>query len=359
MYPQDNNTCGSLFKVLLKQADANLTKIISKYKSDKWSKKLSTRDQLELLVSANLAQSKSLSDMTLMVNGTQKFNFSSINKSSLSRINDKRDYQIFENLYLNLIAQLRRRVNYSNLRIIDTTNQIVSDFLFPLWPLDDTRSNVRVGVLFDPNYELPEQIVFGNGKTGDTKLVKEFKIIKGITYLADAGFRDYHWYDQIIDSESFFITRQHKTISKYTPVLQELEVSEDDVISDQIVVLGSIKNKKQMKNETRLIKFYSKEGKVMLLSTNRFDLTSQEIRALYSRRWEIEVFFKFLKQNLKLKRFFGTSLNAVKTQIYCALIAYLLVYFLKPKRAHMSEFMRKVSYALFLDVSQLTFFDSS
>lgn len=114
-----------------------------------------------------------------------------------------------------------------------------------------------------------------------------------------------------------------------------------------------------MRNVTRLIKFYSREGKVMFLSTNRFDLTTIEVRELYKRRWEIEIFFKFLKQNLKLKRFFGTSINAVKTQIYCALIAYLLVYLLKPTTIQMTEFLRQIHYALFLDATHLTLFDSS
>ncbi len=352
MYPQDR-ACGSVFKQLVKQTDTKLAEIIGKYNSDKWSKKLSTKDQLEIMVSANLAQSKSLSDISSMVGGTNRFSFSSINKSSLSRINDNRDFQIFESLYLALLSQVRKRIGYSNLRVIDTTTEIVSKLLFPLWPWDEGRGAVRFTAIFDPNFELPDQITFGTGKDGDTTLVSKLKIKRGITYLADAGFRDYSWYTKIIDKKAFFIVRQHKTV--HAEVAEELPLTEGDVISDQIVVLGV--KRWEMKDKTRLIKFYTKDNKIMLLSTNRFDLTSEEIRDLYRRRWDIEVFFKFIKQNLKLKKFFGRSINAIKTQIYCVLIAYLLAYLLKPKGAHMTEFLRKIRYTLFLDYYQLNFFD--
>lgn len=115
-----------------------------------------------------------------------------------------------------------------------------------------------------------------------------------------------------------------------------------------------------MNEDTRIIKFWDdKREKLVWLVTNRFDLTTREVRELYRMRWEIEIFFKFIKQNLKLKRFFGTSRNAVKIQIYTALIAYLLAYLLKPKHIHMTVFLRKMRYALFLDFYQLSFFDSS
>lgn len=357
MYPQENVSCGSLFKVLIKQSDTKLANIIHKYNSDKWSKKLSTKDQLEILVSANLAQSKSLSDISSMVGGTNRFNSSSIHKSSLSRVNERRDCQIFEELYLNLLSQIRKRIIYSNLRVIDTTTEIVSKLLFPLWPWDSDRGAVRVTLMFDPNYELPDQITFGTGKDGDTTLVKNFEIKKGITYLFDAGFREYNLYAKIISKGSFFITRQHKRV--HTKVLESLPITESDVVSDQIVILGVDDARWKMKEKTRLIVFYTHDQKIMLISTNRFDLTTKQIRDLYRRRWDIEVFFKFLKQNLKLKKFYGVSINAIKTQIYCALIAYLLVFLLKPKHAHMTEFLRKIKYSLFLPFHQLSFFDSS
>jgi len=110
MYPQ-GMSCGSLLKVLTKQADTKLAEIIDKYKSDKWSKKLSTRDQLEIMVSANLAQSKSLSDVSSMVGGTSKFSCSSIHKSSLSRVNEGRDYQLFEELFLIPITSFQMKLS--------------------------------------------------------------------------------------------------------------------------------------------------------------------------------------------------------------------------------------------------------
>lgn len=356
MYRNYIPSCGSLLKVLIEQADTKLKYIIDKYDSDKWAKKLSTRNQLEIMVSANLCQSKSLSDISNMIEGTRRFSCLKVNKSSLSRINEKRNCDIFEKLYQNLLREVRKRINYSNLRIIDSSTEIVSKILFSLWPWDNQRGAVKLTVSHDPNYELPDEIIISDGKVGDTTSVKKLNIQKTITYLFDGGFRDYEFYQKIIEKKAFFIGRQHRTTSCI--FVKDLPTEEDDVISDQIVYLG-LDKRRRMKNTTRLIKFWDNNHEEMWLSTNRFDLITQEVRELYKRRWEIEVFFKFLKQNLKLKKFFGTGRNAIKIQIYCALIAYLLAYLLKPKFAKMTEFLRKIRYALFLNYYQLSFFDDS
>jgi hypothetical protein len=297
MFRNYTPSCGSLLKVLTSQADTKLKYIIDKYDSDKWAKKLSTRDQ-----------------------------------------------------------QVRKRVSYSNLRIIDSTTEIVSKVLFSLWPWDQQRGAVKITVSHDPTYELPDEIIISDGKMGDTTSVKKLRIKKGITYLFDGGFRDYEFYRKIIEKKALFIARQHKTTS--CVLVENLVITQDDVLSDQIVYLG-LDKRRRMRCQTRLIKFLDKNHEEMWLSTNRFDLTTQEVRELYKRRWEIEVFFKFLKQNLKVKKFFGTGINAIKIQIYCALIAYLLAHLLKPKFARMTEFFRKIRYALFLNYYQLSFFDDS
>ena len=202
------------------------------------------------------------------------------------------------------------------------------------------------------SHELPDEIIISDGKMGDTTSGKKLKIQKGITYLFNGGFRDYTFYQKIIEKKARFIGRQHRTVSFV--VVENLPNTESDVISDQIVHLG-LDKRRRMKYKTRLIKFWDKNHEEMWLSTNRLDLTTEEVRELYRRRWEIEVFFKFLKQNLKLKKFFGTGKNAIKIQIYCALIAYLLAYLLKPKWEKMTSFLRKIRYALFLNHYQLCF----
>jgi hypothetical protein len=361
MYQKYTPSCGSLLKVLVEQVDTKLQYIINKYKSDKWAKKISTRDQLEIMVSANLAQSRSLSDICVMVEGTKRFSCLSINKSSLSRVNENRDFHIFEDLYQNLLQRIRKRIGFSNLRIIDTTTETLSKILFKLWPYDKKHGAVRIGLEYDPNYELPDQIIISDGKMGDTTHGKKFKFRKNITYVLDSGFRDYKLFTQIIESEAFFIAGLHKT-STYE-LLKDREITQEDIISDQLVSLGYRKDYRRRsgmdKHPVRVIKFLDDHGEEMWLSTNRFDLTTREIRELYRRRWEIEIFFKFIKQNLKLKKFFGTSKNAIKIQIYTALIAYLLAYLLKPKWDKLTNFLRKIRYTLFMERYQLSFFDDS
>lgn len=356
MYQNYTPSCGSLLKILIQQVDTKLRYIIEEHDSDKWAKKLSTRSQLEIMVSANLAQSKSLSDICEMIDGTKRFSFLSINKSSLSRINENRDFRIFEDLYKGILKEVRKKVGFSKLRIIDSTTEIVSKVLFSLWPWDSKRGAIKVTCSHDPKYELPDEIFISDGKAGDTTSVKKLKIQKGITYLFDGGFRDYEFYKQIIGKKAYFIGRQHKTVSFV--VVEDLPITQKDVISDQIVYLGYDK-RRRMTYKTRLIKFWDKNHEEMWLSTNRFDLSTKKIRRLYKRRWDIEVFFKFIKQNLKLKKFFGTGKNAIKIQIFTALIAYLLAYLLKPKWIKLTNFLRKIRYALFLNYYQLSFFDDS
>lgn len=356
MYQEYTPYPGSLLKVLTMQADTKLQYIIRKYNSDKWAKKLSTREHVALMVSANLCQSKSLGDMTDMVSGTGRFPFPKINKSSLSRINKYRDFHLFEELYQNLLRQTRKRVGYSNLRAIDTTTDVVSKVMFSLWPYNRFHGAIRMGVEYDPHYELPNQITITDAKVGDTTLAKTLRYTKGITYLFDAGYRDYKLYSKIIQSKAFFVARLHVT-SAYK-ILQHLPITEADVVLHDCVRLGQ--GRYRMKEEVRILKFWDKNHKQYIwLATNRFDLSTKEIRELYTMRWEIEIFFKFIKQNLKLKRFFGTSKNAIKIQIYTALIAYLLAYLLKPKLLHMTTFLRKIRYAIFLDYYQLNFFNTS
>lgn len=356
MYSEYTSYSGSLLKVLTQQADTKLNYIIKKYNSDKWAKKLSTREHLELMVSANFAQSKSLSDISDMVEGTGRFSFSKINKSSLSRINKYRDFHLFEELYQNLLRQVRKRVGYSNLRAIDTTTDVVGKVLFSLWPYNKHHGAVRMGVEYDPYFELPNQITITHAKIGDTTLAKTLTYKRGITYLFDAGFRDYKLYSKIIQSKAFFVARLHVT-SAYK-ILLHLPIKEPDVVLHDMVCLGQTRY--QMKEIIRIIKFWDdRHEKYIWLATNRMDLSTAEIRELYRMRWEIEIFFKFIKQNLKLKRFFGTSKNAIKIQIYTALIAYLLAYLLKPKYLKMTEFMRKIRYGLFLDRHKVYLFDSS
>lgn len=182
---------------------------------------------------------------------------------------------------------------------------------------------------------------------------------KNLTYIFDRGFRDYTLYTKIMESEAYFIVGLHKT--NYITEVKKLPPIEKDVISDTIAILGYPTDKRRvMKYPVRVIRFWDdNHEKILLLGTNRFDLTTKEIRELYRKRWDIEIFFKFIKQNLKLKRFFGISKNAIKIQIYCALIAYLLAYLLKPKWAKMTEFLRKIRYTLFLNYYQLSFLDDS
>ena len=343
---------------MTREIEGSLGLVVERYGSDKWSKKLTTKDQLGILVSANLAQSKSLSDISSMVEATGKFSFDGINKSSLSRVNSKRNSGIFEEAYRHILEKVRKRVPYSKIRVIDTTTSVVAKNLFSLWKMDGNRGAIKIGVEYDPFWQLPDQIIISDWKKGDTTHGKEFEYKKGLTYIFDRGFNDYGLYTKIIKTKAFFVARMHKT-NRFSWFKQK-HIKPSNVISDETGILGRVERARKsrvMQDIVRVIRYKRENGNKegLFLATNRFDLRANEVRHLYKRRWDIELFFKFIKQNLKLKKFFGTTHNAVKSQIYCALIAYLLVYLIKPKYKNFTEFLRKVRYTLFFDFQQLSF----
>ena len=332
--------------------------VVGRYDSDKWSKKITTKDQLQILVAANLAQSKSLSDISSMIEATGKFHFASVNKSSLSRVNSKRNFGIFEECYRHILDKVRKRVPYSDIRVIDTTTSVVAKNLFSLWKMDANRGAIKIGVEYDPFWRLPDQIIISDWKKGDTTHGKEFEYKKGLTYIFDRGFNDYGLYTKIIKAKAFFVARMHKT-NRFSWFKQK-HIKPKSVISDETGKLGypgRDRTTRIMQDIVRVIRYKRENGNKegLYIATNRFDLKANEVKNLYKRRWDIELFFKFIKQNLKLKKFFGTSINAVKSQIYCSLIAYLLVYLIKPKYKNFTDFLRKVRYTLFFDFQELAF----
>lgn len=350
----------SLLGVLMKQLDTSLVTIPDQYASDKWAKKLNFREHVAMLVSSHLTNAKSLADISCMVAGSDIFSCSSIHKSSLSRINTNRSPNLFLKLFRFIQNKVRKRIPFSKLRALDTTTEMLNKVLFPLWPADATRAAVRIGMIYDPVSYMPDSLTISHGKIGDTTHGKKFRFKKNVTYLMDAGFQDYTLYNKIINRNAFFITKLHIT-TKLT-VLEEYPVPEsdnEDVIDDQLCIVGS-SNRYKVKTPLRIVTVYSTRKKeAFQLATNRFDLSAQEVQLLYKKRWDIEVFFKFIKQNLKLKKFFGTSRNAITIQIYTALIAYLLAFLVKPKHIHPTPFFRTLRFALFLPASSFIYFDDS
>jgi IS4 transposase len=161
-------------------------------------------------------------------------------------------------------------------------------------------------------------------KVNDRKAVHKLPILPGATYVVDRAYNDYGWYYRLTQQGTHFVGRM-KSNAVYE-VIENKETNAGHILKDQVIRLRSVKAKKDCPINLRRITIVREEDdKVLSFITNDLDRTAQQIADLYKARWQIELFFKWIKQNLEIKRFFGRSENAVKIQVLTAMIAYLLL----------------------------------
>ncbi len=215
-------------------------------------------------------------------------------------------------------------------------------------------------MLYDTHTTTPTYIDITASNINDINIGRELPIQLNATYVFDKGYTDYNWWFSIYKKQSFFVTRFKKNAA--THIIEELPINKSDtqlVLADQKVIF---KNKtprggKINQYTAPLRKITIKrdnKNTPLVIATNDFNKSAGEIASLYKKRWDIELFFKWIKQNLKIKRFIGTSLNAVKTQVYTAIITYLLslkLQKLKENTMPFYLFLEKLSALLFVPVT--------
>lgn len=172
---------------------------------------------------------------------------------------------------------------------------------------------------------LPTFLIVTDGKAHDSKVAKKLNIESGSFIVFDRGYHDFKLYKRYTDNKIRFVTKM-KTNAKYETLAARTTDKDSGVLSDETIRFTGYYTHKRYPDILRKITFYDKETKkTHVFLSNEFDLDAATIAAIYKARWEIELFFKTIKQNLKIKRFMGTSRNAVLTQVWVAMIAYLLV----------------------------------
>ena len=191
--------------------------------------------------------------------------------------------------------------------------------------------------LYEHAGALPSFLVVTDGKTSDVRVVKEtsFPLLSDSIVSIDRAYIDYNYLNSLNNNRIWFVTRAKSNID-YTVVGQH-PVTAKGVVSDSIIKLTGVKTRELYAKELRLIEFYDSETKkTLVFLTNNFNLSAATIAQIYKSRWQIELFFKWIKQNLKIKSFLGTSKNAVMTQIWIAMSYYLLLTYIKyqTKYAH-------------------------
>lgn len=258
----------------------------------------------------------------------------SVRRSTFSDANNKRPASFFKALFDETYQQCRpiapkHRFKFKNrLYSMDATLVSVCLSVFPWAKFRRAKGGIRLHTVLDHNGYLPAFMEISNGKKHEIRVAKSLKLPKGSIVAVDRGFTDYKWFASLIESDIYFVTRQKRNATYRTVERRGINKAQG-LTSDQTIILTGIKAA-QCPHPLRRIGCRDPEtGKHYVFLTNNFHLAAKTICNVYKERWQIELFFKWIKQNLKIKAFVGNSENAVMTQVYAALITYLLLAYLK------------------------------
>jgi len=365
------NNCTILLNKLLEIIDKDfLENLVDKYNSDYKVHKLTTEVHLLYLLYYHLTEKDSLEDFVSELKYNQKLNqaLPKISKSQLSRKNESRDYriffEIFQHLFDKLNAQqgLRKTLkDIGSVKIIDSSTVSLCLSLFPWAKFRSSKGGIKLHTLYDLNTESPENIIVTNAVIHDKEVFDKLAFNIGVTYLFDRAYIKYQKFDEFIENDIYFVTKA-KSNTK-VQIINSLDLTnqdkENNILLDANIMLGDHTSKTRMKHEMRLVKVKTvdrdNKEKTINILTNRFDLEAHVIAQLYKERWEIELFFKWIKQHLKIKRFFGQNENAVLSQIYSAIILFLLLKLIKKEskfKGTLLELTRIIKYSMFLYIKK-------
>ncbi len=254
-----------------------------------------------------------------------------IARSTLARINEKQPAELYQALFYKLLKRGNAGANTHKFRFknplysLDASIIDLSVKLFPWAKSYQDKASVKLSVGLNHGNMLPEFVALGDGKENDMVEGRRFAFPKGSIVAFDKGYVDYQWFRSLTDQGVSFVTRLRPK-AVYKVLERHLVDKTKGLISDQTIQLNSAHAIKRGAPKLRRVGFTdSDSGKRYVFLTNNFTLSAGTIAAIYKDRWQVELFFKAIKQNLKIKAFVGLSRNAILTQIWIAMITYLLI----------------------------------
>ena len=258
-----------------------------------------------------------------------------LSRSNLSRINDGKPYTLYEALFGKLLSRCQGVVPGHGFRFshplysLDASTIDLCLSVFPWADFRTTKGAIKLHVGLNHAGYLPEFVTVTEGKKHDVTVGRTLEFPKGSIVAVDKGYNDYAWYKQLTDKGIYFVTRL-KTNAKYRTVCRRSVLKSKGLTCDQTIEFTGVQTAKKCPVQLRRIGYRDAQtGKRYVFLSNNFKLSAKTIADIYKARWQVELFFKWIKQNLKIKSFVGTSKNSVMTQIWIALCVYLLLAFLK------------------------------
>ena len=342
------------------------------YRSDKGCSKYKTYDQFVALTFGQPNKCQSLNDISAGI-GVSEIFIDDLNlkqspaRSTMSDGNKKRDWQVFESLYYRLLSHYKsvlkkhhnthiiKEIKDKSIKLIDSSVISLCLSMFDWAEFRTAKGGIKLHTAWDDTLMIPEVVNISEAKVHDRYGLEQLIFPKDTIIVEDRAYFDFALMLNRIKAENVFVTRI-KSNTKYETI-EELDLPDNvdqNILKDEIILLTSNKAIETgiSEHKLRLVHVYKEdENKVIAIITNQLDWEYNTIAELYKKRWDIELFFKAIKQNLQVKTFWGTSENAVKSQIYVALTSYLFIELIKRtivKRAiAFSNLSEKIRFCLY------------
>lgn len=314
---------------------SKFNRIVQKYEGDKYVKHFTCWNQLLAMMFGQLCNRSSLRDLItiLEAHSSKCYHLGlgrNISKTNLAYANQNRDYRIFEEFAYYLISEARdkRKTNIFNIGgsvyAFDSTTIDLCLSVFWWAKFRKKKGGIKVHTLYDVETQIPAFIHITNASVHDSKTMSEIPYEQGSYYVFDRAYNNFKELYHITLIDAYFVVRAKKNLQ--CKMVKWKRRMPKNVLSDAIVELTGYYPYKFYPKKLRIVRYYDEEQKrEFTFITNALHLSSLQVAELYRNRWQVELFFKWLKQHLKIKKFWGTTENAGRIQIYCAICAYCLV----------------------------------
>ncbi len=314
---------------------SKFNRIVSKYKGDKYVKHFSCWNQLLVLMFGQLSNRESLRSLIVALDAHYSKCYhlgmgKNVSRSSLARANQDRDYHIFEEYAYYLVNQAREKKAENifnlggNVYAFDSTTIDLCLSVFWWAKFRRNKGGIKIHTLYDVETQIPTFFHITEASMHDSKAMKEIPYEPDSYYIFDRAYNNFKMLYKIHQIGAYFVIRAKRNL-KYKSLKWKRRLPKN-VLSDQTIELTGFYPKQYYAGSLRLVRYWDEEQqREFIFLTNAIHISALQVAELYKNRWQVELFFKWLKQHLKIKKFWGTTENAVRIQIYAAICTYCLV----------------------------------
>lgn len=366
----------TLFSQIIQNLDRlSFNKLVSKHQTDKHSKGFNSWSHVISMLFCQFAKSQSVRDISNgLRSATGNLNHLGLSKapskSTVSYQNKHRDWELFKDYYFELLSSLGNQVGFKQVKfkikskifLLDSSTISLCLSLFDWAKYKTHKGAVKLHTLLDYDGNLPAYVNITDGKTADNKGAYDIPLLKRSVIVADRFYNDFHLLN-VWDSKGVFFVIRHKENLQFNRI-KENELPKDNhqhILVDEMIELTGAASKKKYSGKLRRVAVWDEKNEQTIeIITNQTSWTANTISELYKSRWQIEIFFREIKQLLHIKSFIGTSQNAVMIQIWTALITILILKYMKAKakyKWHLSNLVAFIRLNLFVKIDLNTWLD--